>query len=221
MTAFEKLLAPGSTELPDCRCGTEMHLFRVKPFGDTEIRIFRCDACHHEFQLMVWSTPERQKREPAWRNIWSGSKETVVKVSSNFRNEIGHFYRCRLSPKKAWLAAADGRFGILALTIRMNWSVWRGLSGANDKSSSMHKTPSQIARALRRLRNAQRIGLLRGVFILPGRGACEAAKEQVNAIYSADKFPSLPLPRCTCDICDCKYRPIGSDKLRRLNVTSE
>jgi hypothetical protein len=60
MREFEKLLASGSTELPDCRCGAEMHLFRVKPCGDTEIRIFRCDACHHEFQLMAWGSAERQ-----------------------------------------------------------------------------------------------------------------------------------------------------------------
>ena len=65
MAAFENLLAPGSTDLPDCRCGTEMHLSRVKLCGDTEIRIFRCDICHHEFQLMVWSTPETQYRQPA------------------------------------------------------------------------------------------------------------------------------------------------------------
>jgi hypothetical protein len=64
MPEFENLLAPGSTELPDCRCGTEMHLFRVKPCGDTEIRIFRCDTCYHEFQLMVWSTTDRQDPVP-------------------------------------------------------------------------------------------------------------------------------------------------------------
>ena len=68
MTVFENLLAPGSTELPDCRCGAEMHLFRIKPCGDTEIRIFRCDTCHHEFQLMVWSAPERHDREPRNQN---------------------------------------------------------------------------------------------------------------------------------------------------------
>jgi hypothetical protein len=63
MTAFENLLAPGSTDLPDCRCGVEMHLFKVKPCGDTEIRIFRCDACHHEFQLMAWKATEAENRE--------------------------------------------------------------------------------------------------------------------------------------------------------------
>jgi hypothetical protein len=65
MTAFENLLAPGSTDLPDCRCGAEMRLFRVKPCGDTEIRIFRCDTCHHEFQLMVWRIPEVQGKKAA------------------------------------------------------------------------------------------------------------------------------------------------------------
>ena len=63
MTAFENLLAPGSTDLPDCRCGAEMHIFRVKPCGDTEIRIFRCDTCHHEFQLMGWRMPEAQDKK--------------------------------------------------------------------------------------------------------------------------------------------------------------
>jgi hypothetical protein len=58
MLSFEKLLAAGSTELPDCRCGAEMRLSGVKPCGDTEIRIFKCDTCSHEFQLMVWRTPE-------------------------------------------------------------------------------------------------------------------------------------------------------------------
>ena len=58
MNSLENLLAPGSTELPDCRCGKEMRIFKVEPRGETEVRIFRCDACHHEFHLMVWATPE-------------------------------------------------------------------------------------------------------------------------------------------------------------------
>jgi hypothetical protein len=58
MSAFENLLVPGSTELPDCRCGAEMRLVRNKPSGDTEIHIFKCDSCHQELQLMVWATPE-------------------------------------------------------------------------------------------------------------------------------------------------------------------
>ena len=43
--------------MPDCRCGAEMRLFKVKSCEDTETRIFKCD-CHHEFQLMVWKAPE-------------------------------------------------------------------------------------------------------------------------------------------------------------------
>jgi hypothetical protein len=64
MSALENLLIPGSTETPDCPCGAEMHLFKVKSGGeDTQIHIFKCDTCHHEFQLMVWKAPEAQGRE--------------------------------------------------------------------------------------------------------------------------------------------------------------
>ena len=83
------------------------------------------------------------------------------------------------------------------------------------------KTPSQIARALRGLRNAQKLGLLRAVFILPGPDACDAAIEQFSATYSGDNVPNLPLAQCTCDNCDCKYLPIGSDKLRQLDLTEK
>ncbi|HEY2827622.1 MAG TPA: hypothetical protein VGJ04_08490 [Pirellulales bacterium] len=54
MRTFENLLVPGSTELPECMCGTEMQLDKTKPRGDAEVRIFRCASCRHEFQLMVW-----------------------------------------------------------------------------------------------------------------------------------------------------------------------
>ena len=58
MSSFEDLLGPDSTELPDCRCGAVMRLFSAKPRGDTEIRIFRCETCQHELQLMVWKSAE-------------------------------------------------------------------------------------------------------------------------------------------------------------------
>jgi len=35
-----------------------MHLVRTKPLMDTEIRVFGCDLCNHEFQLMVWNAPQ-------------------------------------------------------------------------------------------------------------------------------------------------------------------
>lgn len=85
----------------------------------------------------------------------------------------------------------------------------------------MRKTPSQIARALRTLKNAQRLELLRGVRILPGRDACEAVLAQFGVEYSGNTVPHLPLAQCTRDRCECKYVPIGSDKLRRLDATEK
>jgi hypothetical protein len=56
MSKFERLLVAGSTELPDCRCATEMRLTAIVPVpgGDTEIRIFRCPDCSHELRLTAW-----------------------------------------------------------------------------------------------------------------------------------------------------------------------
>jgi hypothetical protein len=85
----------------------------------------------------------------------------------------------------------------------------------------MRKTPSQIARALRTLKNAQRLGLLRSVRVLPGRDACEATLAQFGVEYSGNTVPDLPLAQCTSDHCDCKYVPIGSDQLRRLDATGK
>jgi hypothetical protein len=58
MTKFERLLVPGSTELPDCQCAAEMRLARAtqieKPSG-TEVRTYECIDCGHELRLMVWA----------------------------------------------------------------------------------------------------------------------------------------------------------------------
>jgi hypothetical protein len=56
MSKFERVLAAGSTELPDCRCSVEMHLSSIVPMlgGGSEIRIFRCPDCNHELRLTVW-----------------------------------------------------------------------------------------------------------------------------------------------------------------------
>jgi hypothetical protein len=54
---FERLLEPGSTELPVCICTREMHLKRTEAADiDTEIRIFECPACSHELRLTVWNS---------------------------------------------------------------------------------------------------------------------------------------------------------------------
>jgi hypothetical protein len=55
---IERLLEPGSTELPICRCGVEMELVdadQPATAHETAIRIFKCRACEHEMRLTVWS----------------------------------------------------------------------------------------------------------------------------------------------------------------------
>jgi hypothetical protein len=56
MSKFERVLAVGSTELPDCRCGVEMRLISIRavPDGGSEIRLFRCPDCNHELRLTIW-----------------------------------------------------------------------------------------------------------------------------------------------------------------------
>ena len=83
----------------------------------------------------------------------------------------------------------------------------------------MHKTPKQIARSLRPFRSAHRLGLLRHVRISPGHGACEAARMLHVIEYPGNAVPRLPLAQCTSDGCECKYMPVGSDKLHRLQAT--
>lgn len=56
MARVERLLVPGCTELPDCRCGKEMQLIRVKAEpASVHVRVYRCTACHHEMRLTVWA----------------------------------------------------------------------------------------------------------------------------------------------------------------------
>jgi hypothetical protein len=56
MSKFERVLAAGSTELPDCRCSVEMRLISIVPVtgGGSEIRIFQCPDCNHELRLTIW-----------------------------------------------------------------------------------------------------------------------------------------------------------------------
>jgi len=82
----------------------------------------------------------------------------------------------------------------------------------------MHKTPLQIARSLRALHKARKLGLLRSVRIAPGHNACEAARSQLDIEYLGDAVPTLPLAGCTRARCECEYLPVGSKLLRRLNV---
>ena len=57
MSVFERLLVPGCTELPECRCGKEMQITGTdrRPEGsDTHIRVYSCPECHHEMRITVW-----------------------------------------------------------------------------------------------------------------------------------------------------------------------
>ena len=56
MSVIERLLEPGSIELPDCRCGKEMAIDRIDlvPNSDTRIRVYQCQYCRSELRLTVW-----------------------------------------------------------------------------------------------------------------------------------------------------------------------
>ena len=57
MSAFERLLVAGCTELPECRCGKEMQIAgvdRIQERSDVHIRVYNCPSCHHEMRLTVW-----------------------------------------------------------------------------------------------------------------------------------------------------------------------
>lgn len=82
----------------------------------------------------------------------------------------------------------------------------------------MHKAPKQIARSLRAFRNAYRLGLVRGVRILPGREACQEVLKQFGSEYPTDSLPHLPLAQCSFVQCQCKYVPVGTEKFRRLRA---
>jgi hypothetical protein len=59
MSAFERLLVPGSTELPECHCGSEMRIASLNPIpesSDAQIRIYKCPSCTREMRLTVWAS---------------------------------------------------------------------------------------------------------------------------------------------------------------------
>jgi hypothetical protein len=65
MSAFERLLVPGCTELPACRCGKEMQIASLDHLpgrSDAYVRVYNCPACHHERRLTVWATDPAAQR---------------------------------------------------------------------------------------------------------------------------------------------------------------
>jgi hypothetical protein len=62
MSGFERLLMPGCTELPECRCGKEMRIASIERLperSDAGIRVYNCPACSHEMRLTVWTSTLR------------------------------------------------------------------------------------------------------------------------------------------------------------------
>ena len=74
----------------------------------------------------------------------------------------------------------------------------------------MHKTPKEIARSLRALKRAHKLGLLHHVRITPGESACEASQLQRGVAYIGSAVPKLPLEDCSQMQCDCDYAPVGN-----------
>jgi hypothetical protein len=63
MSAIERLLVPGSTELPACHCGDEMRIASLDPApesSDAHIRIYKCPSCAREMRLTVWRLTQRR-----------------------------------------------------------------------------------------------------------------------------------------------------------------
>ena len=61
----------------------------------------------------------------------------------------------------------------------------------------------------------------RGVQIHPGPGACKLARAQKGQRYLMNEAPSLPLPECDADKCQCRYvkqRDRRSWEPRRLEL---
>jgi hypothetical protein len=59
MSTIERLLVPGSTELPRCQCGDEMRIASLDPIpkkDDAQIRIYKCASCAREMRLTVWAS---------------------------------------------------------------------------------------------------------------------------------------------------------------------
>jgi hypothetical protein len=68
MSIIERLLVPGSTELPGCHCGDHMRIVSHDPIpenGDAVIRIYKCTSCAREMRLTVWASSLMSERDEA------------------------------------------------------------------------------------------------------------------------------------------------------------
>ncbi|MGA7972431.1 MAG: hypothetical protein WCA36_06465 [Pseudolabrys sp.] len=58
MSKIDDVLMPGSNDRPDCICGAEMVLTKVRPIEPqgTEAREYQCPACDYKLTLLIWSS---------------------------------------------------------------------------------------------------------------------------------------------------------------------
>lgn len=62
-----------------------------------------------------------------------------------------------------------------------------------------------LRRTLNELKESHKLGVLRGVKILPGPG-CAVSEAQRETVYPIDRVPTLPLLGCDRDpCCGCDY----------------
>ena len=109
MPSVEDLLAPGSKELPYCVCGVELRLFEVRSRNkDIEVRIFRCDECHHEFHLTVWRTVDRILNVSHLEERDQQEKKIGKWIPFINLNEVRfNTFANRELPRLAWLASVN------------------------------------------------------------------------------------------------------------------
>ena len=66
MSAFERLLVPGCTELPGMPVRERNADSKLGPTPgkkcDAYVRVYNCPACHHERRLTVWATDTAAQR---------------------------------------------------------------------------------------------------------------------------------------------------------------
>jgi hypothetical protein len=76
-------------------------------------------------------------------------------------------------------------------------------------------------RALESYRNAVKLGVLKGVEILPGPG-CPVSEAQMDVVYTIESVPALPLTGCNRSPCyGCCYSPeTGGNGLHSLFRTA-
>ena len=64
----ERLLEPGCTDMPECRCGKEMHFAQIVFLPDdtkTHVRVYACASCDHQMRLTVWGHPQSNEANSA------------------------------------------------------------------------------------------------------------------------------------------------------------